>query len=94
MHGPLGSSGRAASARDRLDEALGTTAIDVVVISEIADQFCDIGHQVGYSGPPHATVNARPGDLHRAVTNLVDNAVRFASDITIKLSVAAESVTH
>ena len=45
-------------------------------LQSIADQFADIGHQVSYRGPAHATVNARPGDLHRAVTNLVDNAVR------------------
>ena len=38
-------------------------------------------------------MNARPGDLHRAVTNLVDNAVRFAGEVTIKLSVAPDTVT-
>jgi len=59
----------------------------------IADQFADIGHQVSYRGPAHATVNARPGDLHRAVTNLVDNAVRFASVVTISLTVAPDAVT-
>jgi signal transduction histidine kinase len=59
----------------------------------IADQFADIGHPVSYRGPVHATVNARPGDLHRAVTNLVDNAVRFAGEVTISLSLAPDSVT-
>jgi signal transduction histidine kinase len=59
----------------------------------IADQFADIGHQVSYRGPAHATVNARPDDLHRAVTNLVDNAVRFAGEVTIILTDATDTVT-
>jgi signal transduction histidine kinase len=62
-------------------------------LQSIADQFSDIGHQVSYRGPAHATVNARPGDLHRAVTNLVDNAVRFAGEVTLNLADAPEAVT-
>jgi signal transduction histidine kinase len=62
-------------------------------LQSIGDQFSDIGHQVSYRGPAHATVNARPGDLHRAVTNLVDNAVRFAGEVTISLSIEPDTVT-
>jgi signal transduction histidine kinase len=70
------------------------TPTDVATsLQSIADQFADIGHQVSYRGPAHATVNARPGDLLRAVTNLVDNAVRFASEVTIGLTVAPDAVT-
>ena len=32
-------------------------------------------------------------DLHRSVTNLVDNAVRFAAEATIRLKVAPDTVT-
>lgn len=61
-------------------------------LQSIADQFADIGHQVGYRGPGHATLMARPADLQRAVTNLVDNAVRFATDVSINLQMTADRV--
>ena len=48
----------------------------------ITDQFGDMGHKVAYDGPAHAMATVRPDDLHRAVTNLVENAgqVRRRSD--------------
>jgi signal transduction histidine kinase len=35
----------------------------------------------------------RPDDLHRAVTNLVENAVRFGAEAVIRLRVAADHLT-
>jgi signal transduction histidine kinase len=59
----------------------------------VADQFADMGSRVAYDGPAHATATVRPDDLHRAVTNLVENAVRFGAEAVIRLHVAAEFVT-
>lgn len=59
----------------------------------IADQFCDMGHRVGYDGPVHAMAVVRPDDLHRSVTNLVENAVRFGAEATIRLGVAPDHLT-
>jgi signal transduction histidine kinase len=36
---------------------------------------------------------ARPDDLHRSVTNLVENAVRFGGEATIRLGVAPDHIT-
>ena len=44
-----------------------------------ATSIADMGHDVAYEGPDHATITARPDDLQRAVANLVDNAVRHGA---------------
>jgi signal transduction histidine kinase len=63
------------------------TAVDVASsLQTICDQFADMGHDVQYQGPDHATSIARPDDLRRAVANLVDNAVRYGSHIVVRLS--------
>lgn len=69
------------------------TLVDIAsTLQLIADQFTDMGHKVVYDGPSHAMVTARPDDLHRAVTNLVENAVRFGAEATIRLGVSARSI--
>jgi signal transduction histidine kinase len=35
----------------------------------------------------------RPDDLHRSVTNLAENAVRFGAEVTIRLGVSSDTVT-
>ncbi|SFP30357.1 Signal transduction histidine kinase [Bradyrhizobium sp. Ghvi] len=72
---------------DRKVEAV--TLVDIAsTLQLIADQFGDMGHVVHYDGPPSATAAARPDDLHRGVTNLVENAVRFGAEVTIRLGVS------
>ena len=71
---------------DRKIEAI--TLVDIAsTLQLIADQFGDMGHVVHYEGPSSATAAARPDDLHRGVTNLVENAVRFGAEVTIRLDV-------
>jgi signal transduction histidine kinase len=72
---------------DRKIEAV--TLVDIAsTLQVIADQFGDMGHVVHYEGPASATAVARPDDLHRGITNLVENAVRFGAEVTIRLDVA------
>lgn len=72
---------------DRKVEAV--TLVDIAsTLQLIADQFGDMGHIVHYEGPLSATAAARPDDLHRSVTNLVENAVRFGAEVTIRLDVS------
>ncbi|OKO78372.1 histidine kinase [Bradyrhizobium sp. NAS80.1] len=72
---------------DRKIEAV--TLVDIAsTLQLVADQFGDMGHVVRYDGPASATAVARPDDLHRGVTNLVENAVRFGAEVTIRLEVA------
>ncbi|MDB5654493.1 MAG: periplasmic sensor signal transduction histidine kinase [Tardiphaga sp.] len=75
---------------DRKLEALTLTDI-ATTLQLIADQFADVGHAVSYEGPPHAMAMARPDDLHRAVTNLVENAIKFGAEARISLSLSARA---
>jgi len=76
---------------DRKIEAV--TLVDIAsTLQLIADQFGDMGHVVHYEGPLSATAVARPDDLHRGVTNLVENAVRFGAEVTIRLDVSGSKL--
>jgi len=69
------------------------TLIDVAsTLQLVADQFIDMGHKVAYAGPDHAMATARPDDLLRCITNIVENAVRFGTDVVIRLTVAPDSL--
>src|SRR6202166_3846840 len=59
----------------------------------VTDQFADMGHKVAYDGPEHAMATVQPDDLNRSVTNLVENAVRFGAEATIRLRVLPDTVT-
>jgi signal transduction histidine kinase len=59
----------------------------------ITDQFGDIGRKVTYDGPAHAMATVRPDDLHRSVTNLVENAVRFGAEAVIRLRMTGDQLT-
>jgi signal transduction histidine kinase len=70
------------------------TLVDIATTLQlIADQFADMGHKVGYDGPAHAMVTVRPDDLHRSITNLVENAVRFGAEVTIRLGTSSDAAT-
>ena len=70
------------------------TLIDIAsTLQLVTDQFADMGSKVCYDGPRHAMVTARPDDLHRAVTNLVENAVKFAPQATVRLKISQRAVT-
>ncbi|MDB5621231.1 ATP-binding protein [Tardiphaga sp.] len=77
---------------DRKLEALTLTDI-ATTLQLIADQFADVGHAVSYDGPAHAMAMARPDDLHRAVTNLVENAIKFGAEARISLTMSAQCAT-
>src|SRR6201998_39336 len=59
----------------------------------VTDQFTDMGHKVAYDGPEHAMATVRPDDLHRSVTNLVENAVRVGAETTIRLMMWSNTAT-
>jgi signal transduction histidine kinase len=74
---------------DRRLEAM--TLVDIAsTLQLVTDQFADMGHKVAYDGPAHAMATVRPDDLHRAVTNLVENAARFGAGAVIRLRVAPD----
>jgi signal transduction histidine kinase len=70
------------------------TLVDIATTLQlIADQFADMGHKVAYDGPAHAMATVRPDDLHRSITNLVENAVRYGASATIRLAESSDTVT-
>src|SRR5258705_7470456 len=70
------------------------TLVDIATTLQlVADQFADMGHQVAYDGPEHAMATVRPDDLHRSITNLVENAVRFVTEAAIRLRMSSDIVT-
>jgi len=74
---------------DRRPESMTLTDI-ASSLQLVADQFSDMGHSVRYAGPDRLTAMARPDDLHRCVTNLVENAVRFGTETCIRLALSAD----
>jgi signal transduction histidine kinase len=70
------------------------TLVDIATsLQLVTDQFADMGHKVAYDGPEHAMATVRPDDLHRSVTNLVENAVRYGAEATIRLRVSPDTAT-
>jgi signal transduction histidine kinase len=77
---------------DRKLESM-TLADIATTLQLVADQFADMGHRIAYDGPEHAMATVRPDDLHRSVTNLVDNAIRFGAETTIRLITSPDRMT-
>jgi len=76
---------------DRRAESVTLTDI-ASSLQLVADQFADMGHKVSYAGPDHFIATVRPDDLYRCVTNLVENAVRYGSETTLRLAASTEGI--
>lgn len=64
------------------------TRTDIAVLcATIADDAADHGHRIEYRGPDHCEQAVRRIGLKRAITNLVENALRYGSTATISLDV-------
>jgi signal transduction histidine kinase len=77
------------SALDHLRQvARGTDreTIDLAsLLHTIADRFSDEGHAVEVVAAPRLVARLRPLDLERALTNLVENACKYATPPTLRL---------
>jgi signal transduction histidine kinase len=70
------------------------TLVDIATTLQlVTDQFADMGRKVAYDGPEHALATVRPDDLHRSITNLMENAVRFGAEAAIRLRMSPDTVT-
>lgn len=74
--------GRTGEARHRVDLAS--------LVATVADAFVDMGHDVPVTIGAAVAIDARPRELARAFTNLIDNALKHAGDaaVTVGLSPA------
>ena len=79
--------------RDGRNDSAATLVDAAATVQTICDQFGDMHHNVRYEGPLHVMLMAQPGDLHRAITNLVENAVKFGSDVDVRLAVDENRIT-
>ncbi|MBC9877314.1 HAMP domain-containing protein [Bradyrhizobium sp. INPA01-394B] len=70
----------------RSESPVKPTLVDVAALLQmVCEQFSDTGFAVTYSGPDRAAFMLRPGEIIRAVTNLVENATRFGTHIDVAL---------
>ena len=64
----------------------GSEAVDLAdMLQSLAEARADSGALVGYEGPAHLTVAARPVALRRALSNLIDNAIKYGTTAQITL---------
>lgn len=64
----------------------GTSRVDLAsVLQTICAEFADVGHAISYEGPARLTCTCRPSVLARAISNVVDNAVKHGSVVTVAL---------
>lgn len=86
-----------ASAVTYLREGSGLEALEMAdlpsVIETICDQFADTGHTVVYEGPQRFAMLCRPQSLGRAISNLIENATKFGTTVTVRLATSAGSIT-
>ena len=75
------------------DEEAKTTFDLAGLLQTIVNDYADQGIDVGYAGPAHADYCGRPFGLKRVFTNLVDNAVKYATPPEIQLCYREQSVT-
>jgi signal transduction histidine kinase len=65
-----------------------TTRIDLAsFLTTICFDFADMGHAVTYQGPPRMPFECRSHALSRAVTNIIDNAIKHGgNNVIVSLS--------
>lgn len=64
------------------------------LLQTIATDFSDTGVDVGFKGPRRATYICRPQGITRTVSNLVENASRYATRIEIELHAGPDGGMH
>jgi signal transduction histidine kinase len=55
------------------------------LLQTVADEFSDMGNATRYDGPRRVVAVGDARQIERAVTNLVENAVRYGTDVVIRL---------
>jgi signal transduction histidine kinase len=55
------------------------------LVQTICDDFADAGHDIACSGLPHLEIDCDPEQLMRAITNLIDNALKYGDLANVKV---------
>lgn len=63
--------------------------VDIVdipsLLETICDEAADLGHQISYRGPKTFPLSCHPQLLERAISNVVENAIKFGELVEIRL---------
>ena len=62
------------------------------LIQTICAEFADVGYEVSYEGPARMAWNCRPSALMRAITNVIDNATKHGTSVSVALHTANDAV--
>lgn len=60
------------------------------LVQTICDDFADAGREISCDGPAHLYVSGNADQLTRAITNLVDNGLKFADHVVVKVGAEAD----
>ncbi len=60
------------------------------LIQTLCDGHSDMGANVGFDGPAHLQITCDPEQLTRAISNLIDNGVKFGTAVTVTLAQAPD----
>jgi len=64
----------------------GLSRVDLPsLLQTVCAEFADVGHNVTYVGPPRLTCRCRPNVLVRAISNIVDNATKHGTVVTVSV---------
>jgi signal transduction histidine kinase len=55
------------------------------LVQTICDDFVDAGRNLKFNGPSHLEVDCDPEQLTRAITNLVDNALKYGRLVWVRI---------
>lgn len=74
-------------------EAIPTERIDISVMAEtLVDNAADHGANVVYEGEGNVVVRARPVQIRRALSNLIENAIHYGGNARVKVRRDGEGV--
>ncbi|MER2194260.1 ATP-binding protein [Methylobacterium brachiatum] len=62
------------------------------VVQTVCDDFSDFGAPVSVGRSRHVLVQGRPEELQRAITNLVDNAVKYGGGAEVRMEASERGV--
>lgn len=68
----------------RHGETMALVDLAALVVTQ-CDRAADLGREVAFVGPEHLTWRLRPQALNRALTNLIDNALKYGTRARITL---------
>lgn len=60
------------------------------ILESICTELADLGKNIAYSGPQELTYFCQVSAMTRALNNLIDNAVKYGSQVSVRLAKAAD----